>query len=142
MMPERGEAKRVTSDDELRHRIIESAAELFAEHGYGSTKLRMVADRARVKPRTVRRLVGGRSQLFAEVVAAKATSKAAELIADAAADERGAPGLAVLLEAGEEIFAAPQRSGTSWISRPSRGPTAMPMPVSWRRPASTSAGPT
>mgnify|MGYP001248375649 CR=1 FL=1 len=100
----------MTSDDELRDSIIESAAELFAEHGYGGTRLHMVADRAGVKPRTVRRLVGGRSELFAEVVAVKATSKAADLIADAAADEQGAPGLAVLLQAGEEIFAAPERS--------------------------------
>jgi len=53
----------VTTDDELRQRIVDAAAELFAENGYGGTKLRMVAERADVPPRTVKRLTGGRAQL-------------------------------------------------------------------------------
>lgn len=94
----------------LRQRIIEVAAELFAEKGYGGTKLRMVAARANVKPGKVRRLTGSRAQLFAAVLTAKLTSKSADLVAAAAANPEAAPPLSVLLEAAAEIFAAPERS--------------------------------
>jgi len=100
----------VTNDDELRQRIVDVAAELFAEKGYGATKLQMVAASAGVTSRTVTRLTGGRAKLFAEVVAAKLTSEAADRVAAAAATPEAEPPLAVLLEAAGEIFAAPQRS--------------------------------
>ena len=64
----------VTSDVELRRRIVQAAAELFTEHGYEGTRIRMVAQRAEVTPRTVRRLTGGRAQLFAIVIAETVTS--------------------------------------------------------------------
>jgi RimJ/RimL family protein N-acetyltransferase len=100
----------VTSDDEIRQRIVDAAAELFAEHGYGGTRLRMVAERAGVTRLTVKRLTGGRADLFAEVMAAKATSEAADRLAAAAADPDAAPPLSVLLGAAAEIFADPERS--------------------------------
>jgi AcrR family transcriptional regulator/RimJ/RimL family protein N-acetyltransferase len=100
----------VVDDDELRPRILDAAAELFAEQGYGGTKLKMVAERAGVNPRTVKRLTGGRAQLFAEVMTAKAGSEAADRVAAAAADPEAAVALAVLLQAAAEIFAAPERS--------------------------------
>ena len=84
------------------------AAELFAEQGYGGTKVAMVAERAGVSPRTVRRLTGGRDQLFALVIATKLTSGAADRIASAAADPEAMPPLAVLIEAAAQIFAAPE----------------------------------
>jgi AcrR family transcriptional regulator/RimJ/RimL family protein N-acetyltransferase len=98
------------NDDELRQRIVDVAAELFAENGYGGTKLQMVAARAGVTPRTVTRLTGGRTRLFGQVVAAKLTSEAADRLAAAAVAPEAEPPLAVLLEAAGEIFAAPQRS--------------------------------
>ena len=100
----------MASDEELRQRIVDAAAELFAEHGYSGTKLRMVAERAEVKPSTVKRLTGGRAQLFAQVMAAKLTSESADRVAAAAAHPEAAPPLSVLLEAAGEIFAAPERS--------------------------------
>ncbi len=100
----------MASDEELRQRIVDVAAELFAEHGYSGTKLRMVAERAEVKPGTVKRLTGGRAQLFAQVLAAKLTSGSADRVAAAAAHPEAAPPLTVLLEAAGEIFAAPERS--------------------------------
>ena len=84
------------------------AAELFAEHGYGGTKVGMVAERAGVSPRTVRRLTGGRDQLFAQVIATRLTSEAADRVASAAADPEATPPLAVLIEAAAQIFAAPE----------------------------------
>jgi AcrR family transcriptional regulator/RimJ/RimL family protein N-acetyltransferase len=98
------------NDDALRARIVDVAAELFAENGYGGTKLQMVAARAGVTARTVTRLTGGRARLFAEVIAAKLTSEAADAVAAAAADPDAAPPLAVLLEVASEIFADPERS--------------------------------
>jgi AcrR family transcriptional regulator/L-amino acid N-acyltransferase YncA len=104
---------RVTSDAELRRRIVAAAAELFTEHGYEGTRIRMVAQRADVTPRTVRRLTGGRSQLFAIVIAETVTSAAADQIARAA-EEVGAtepqPPLAAIIAAAGEVFAAPTRS--------------------------------
>ena len=104
---------RVTSDVELRRRIIEAAAGLFAEHGYEGTRVRMVAQRAGTTSRTVRRLTGGRSQLFAIVVAETVTSEAAEQIARAAEAVQVAeslPPLAAIIAAAGEVFAAPARS--------------------------------
>lgn len=98
----------MTHSAELRRRIVDVAAELFAEHGFGGTKLKMVAERAGVSPRTVRRLTGGRDQLFAEVIATKLTSQAADRIASAAADPEASPPLAVLVDAAAQIFAAPE----------------------------------
>ncbi|MEO9140297.1 MAG: GNAT family N-acetyltransferase [Jatrophihabitans sp.] len=94
--------------DELRRRIVDVAAELFAEHGYGGTKLAMVAERAGVSAHTVRRLTGGRDELFARVIATKLTSQAADLIASAATEPEAAPPLAVLVDAAAQIFAAPE----------------------------------
>ena len=74
----------MTRSDELIRRIVDVAAELFAEHGYGGTKLAMVAERAGVSPRTMRRLTGGRDQLFAQMVATKLRSEAADRVASAA----------------------------------------------------------
>ena len=107
-----------TRDDELRRRIVDVAAELFADNGYGGTKLRMVAERAGVSPHTVRRLAGGRDQLFAQVIATKLTSEAADRLAAAAADPEAEPPLAVLLEAASQIFAAPE---LSWTGPRTRG---------------------
>ena len=98
----------MTRDEELRRRIVDVAAELFAECGYGGTKLGMVAERAGVTAHTVRRLVGGRDQLFALAIAAQATSEAAGRVASAAANPEVTPPLAVLIEAASQIFAAPE----------------------------------
>lgn len=100
----------MTTDEAKRQRIIDAAAELFAEHGYGGTRLKMVAQKAGVPSHTVRRLTGDRARLFAEVMAAKVTSEAADLVAAAASGSHATPPLAVLLEAAGQIFAAPERS--------------------------------
>jgi RimJ/RimL family protein N-acetyltransferase len=100
----------VTHSDEARRRIVDAAAELFAEYGYGGTKLAMVAERAGVSPRTVRRLIGGRPELFARALTTKVTSQAADRVASAAADPGAAPPLAVLIEAAAQILVAPEFS--------------------------------
>lgn len=100
----------MTNDVDLRARILDVAAKLFAENGYGGTKLQMVAGRAGVTTRTVRRLTGDLTQLFGEVITDKLTSDAADRIAAAAAEPGTEPPLAVLLQAAGEIFAAPGRS--------------------------------
>ena len=98
------------TDDELRQRIVEVAAQLFAENGYGGTKLRMVAERAAVTPRTVKRLGGNRAQLFAQVLASRPPSDAAARVAAAAADPDSAPPVAVLIEVASDTFVTPERS--------------------------------
>ena len=100
----------MAKDDQVRRRILEAAAEVFAENGYAGTKIEMIARRAGVSTHKVKRLTGRRSELFAEVMAQKATSQAAERVAAAAADPLAEPPFAVLLEAVAEIFAAPERS--------------------------------
>ena len=99
------------SDDEaLRTRIVEVAADLFAENGYGGTKVRMVAERAGVTPRTVKQLTGSRAQLFALVLATRPPSDSAARVAAAAADPDAAPPVSVLIEVAGDTFAAPGRS--------------------------------
>ncbi len=98
-------------DEAVRRRVIEAAAQLFAEHGFSGTKVAMVAKRAGVSAQTVRRLTGGRAELFEQVMASKVTSTAAQQVAAAASDPRAAPPLAVILAAAQEVFAAP---GHSW----------------------------
>jgi AcrR family transcriptional regulator/L-amino acid N-acyltransferase YncA len=100
----------VTDDDELRQRIVDVAAELFAEHGYGGTKVSMVAERAGVPPRTVKALTGSRAELFAHVLATRPPSESAARVAAAAADPDAAPPVAVLIEAAGNAFATPERS--------------------------------
>ncbi|MEZ5185459.1 MAG: GNAT family N-acetyltransferase [Candidatus Nanopelagicales bacterium] len=98
------------SDEETRARIIDAAAELFSEHGFSGTKVSMVAKAARVSPSTVRRLAGGRAELFEQVMATRVKSSAAERIAAAAQDPTASPPLAVILAVGQEVFANPERS--------------------------------
>ncbi|MGB7980179.1 MAG: helix-turn-helix domain-containing protein, partial [Candidatus Nanopelagicales bacterium] len=96
----------MTRDVELRRRIVQAAAELFTEHGYEGTRIRMVAQRADVTPRTVRRLTGSRAQLFAIVIAETVTSEAADQIARAAeaVDVTGPlPPLAAIIAAAGEV---------------------------------------
>lgn len=97
----------MTDDDELRQRVVDAAAELFTEHGYHGTKVEMVAKRAGVTPRVVRRLTGGRAELFRLVMVSKVSSSVAERLAAAASDPSAAPPLSVLLAAGEELFTDP-----------------------------------
>jgi AcrR family transcriptional regulator/L-amino acid N-acyltransferase YncA len=98
------------TDDELRQRILDAAAELFAENGFGGTRVRMVAERAGVTPRIVKQLTGSRAQLFADVLGTRPPSESAARIAAAATDPDAAPPVSVLLEAAGDTFAAPERS--------------------------------
>ena len=98
------------TDDELRQRILDAAAELFADKGYGGTRTRMVAERAGVTPRVVKQLTGSRAQLFADVLATRPPSESAARVAAAAADPDAAPPVSVLLEAAGNAFASPRRS--------------------------------
>ena len=97
-------------DEALRQRIIDAAAQLFADHGYEGTRVRMVAQQAGVSPHTVRRLTGGRAELFAAVITQKVRSEAAERVEAAADHPELGPPLAVLLEAAAQVFTAPARS--------------------------------
>ena len=98
------------TDDVLRQQIVEVAADLFAANGYGGTKLRMVAERAGVTPRTVRLLTGSRAELFALVLATRPPSQSAARVAAAAADPDAAPPVSVLIDVAGDTFAAPERS--------------------------------
>ncbi len=103
----------VTTDEEIRRRIVDVAAELFAQHGYEGVGVRMVAQEAGVSQYRVRKLTGGRTELFATVMAEKVTSDAADRIARAAqAAHPGVPmpPLAVIIAAAGEVFANPPRS--------------------------------
>jgi AcrR family transcriptional regulator/RimJ/RimL family protein N-acetyltransferase len=100
----------MTTDEAQRQRIIDAAAELFAENGYSGTRVRMVAQKAGVTTHTVRRLTGGRAELLAAVMSAKITSDAAEHVAAAAGDPGAVPPLAALLDVAHEIFLEPRRS--------------------------------
>lgn len=98
------------TDEELRARIVDAAAELFTERGYQGTKVGMVARRAGVSAHTVRRLTGGRAQLFGLVMATKVTSTAAQRVAAAASDPSAMPPLVVFMAAAHDLHADPERS--------------------------------
>ncbi|MEZ5118410.1 MAG: GNAT family N-acetyltransferase [Candidatus Nanopelagicales bacterium] len=99
-----------TSDEELRARIIEAAADLFAEHGFSGTKVNMVAKAAHVSSQTVRRLTGGRADLFEQVMLDRVSSSVAEKLASAAENPEGRPAIAVMLAAAQEVFTSPEAS--------------------------------
>ena len=98
------------TDDELRQRIVEVAADLFAANGYGGTTVRMVAERTGVTRRTVKQLTGSRAELFALVLATRPPSLAAARVAAAAADPDAAPPVSVLIDVAGDTFATPGRS--------------------------------
>ena len=103
----------VATDAEIRRQIIDVAAELFAEHGYEGVGVRQVAQEAGVSQYRVRKLTGGRAELFGAVMAEKVVSDAADQIARAAqgpGSRESMPPLAVIIEAAGEVFANPPRS--------------------------------
>jgi AcrR family transcriptional regulator/RimJ/RimL family protein N-acetyltransferase len=100
----------VPTDVEIRRRIVDAAAELFAEHGYEGVGVRMVAQEAGVSQYRVRTLFGGRVELFAAVMAEKVTSDAGTRIAHAVDASSELPPLAAIVAAGAAVFAAPGRS--------------------------------
>lgn len=97
-------------DERLKQRILDAAAELFALHGYSGTKITDVAHAAGTSAGAVRRLTGGRAELFEQVMSQRVTSSVAERIAAAAANPAAVPPLAVILSAGQEVFAEPAAS--------------------------------
>ncbi|MCB0915272.1 MAG: GNAT family N-acetyltransferase [Actinobacteria bacterium] len=97
-------------DEDLRVRILDAAATLFAQHGYSGTKVGMVAKAAGTTTANVRRITGGRSQLFEQVMSQRVTSSVAERLAAAAKDPAAVPPLAVVLAAAQELFTAPESS--------------------------------
>jgi AcrR family transcriptional regulator/RimJ/RimL family protein N-acetyltransferase len=98
------------SDEEIRAVILDAAAGLFAEHGFSGTKVNMVAKAAGVSSATVRRLTGGRAELFEQVMSARVTSTAAERMAVAVEHPGVTPPIAVILAVAEEVFASPDAS--------------------------------
>ena len=98
------------SDEELRAKILDAAATLFAEYGFSGTKVNMVAKAAGVSSATVRRLTGKRAELFEAVMADRVSSSAAERVASAVEDPGDAPPIAVMLAAAQEVFASPAAS--------------------------------
>ncbi len=101
----------MVSDDKLRARIVDAAAELFAEYGFAGTRVTMVAKAAGVSSQTVRRLTGGRAQLFEEVITTRTRSSAAERIREAVEDPAAMPPLAVMLAVSQEVY---ERPAASW----------------------------
>jgi AcrR family transcriptional regulator/RimJ/RimL family protein N-acetyltransferase len=99
----------VARPERTRERIVASAADLYAEHGYAGVTVRDVASGAGVTARTVRRHFPRDDVLFAEVVAERARSEVAERLARQAQDDVE-PANAVLLWAAREIFAAPEQN--------------------------------
>ncbi len=97
-------------DEDIRKKIIDAAAELFAEHGYEGVGVRQVAQMAGVTQYRVRSLTGGRQDLFAAVVAERVTSDAAARIARAVDAAGDTPPLAAIVDAGAEVYARPERS--------------------------------
>ena len=97
----------------LRDRIVDAAAEVFAELGYRGARVRVVASRAGVSAHTVRRLTGSRAQLFRLVMSAKVSSSAAERVAAAVEHPEATPPLAVAMAALRDVFLYPARSWDS-----------------------------
>ncbi|WP_405475934.1 TetR/AcrR family transcriptional regulator [Streptomyces sp. NBC_00009] len=60
--------KRGDKARETRRRIIDAAAELFVEHGYGATKLQEIADRAGVAVQTIYFVFRNKPSLLKELV--------------------------------------------------------------------------
>lgn len=100
----------MTEDEVLRQRVVDAAAELFAENGYHGTKVQMVARRAGVSPHTVRRLTGGRAELFRAIMSTRVSSSAAARVAAAAVDPAAEAPLAVILAAAQDVYVNPSRS--------------------------------
>jgi AcrR family transcriptional regulator/RimJ/RimL family protein N-acetyltransferase len=100
----------VTTDEAIRRRIIDVAAELFSQHGYEAVGVRQVAQEVGVSQYRVRKLTGGRAELFAAVMAEKVTSDAGDRIARAVEAPNELPPLAAIVAAGAAVFAAPEYS--------------------------------
>lgn len=98
------------TDQATRSAVVAAAGELFAAHGFRGTTVAMVARRAGVSSRVVRRVVGGPSDLLAAALEDATDSTAAALIGRAAAAPGVGPPLSVLLEAAHEVFRAPRAS--------------------------------
>jgi len=97
--PEPGGSRAVT-DDELRARIVQTAAELLAHGGRGAVTTRAVASRAGVSPPVIFRLFGEKNGLLSAVAEYGYTRFAAaksplQLTADPVDDLRSAWSLAV-----------------------------------------------
>lgn len=60
--------KRGDKARETRRRIIDAAAELFVEQGYGATKLQEIADRAGVAVQTIYFVFRNKPSLLKELV--------------------------------------------------------------------------
>ena len=103
----------MATDEQARERIVSAASELFATQGYGATTTAMVAKRAGVSARTVRRLVGGPHELLVAALAEHRRSEAADLVGAAAGTPERNPPLSVLIEAAHRLFADPARSWDS-----------------------------
>lgn len=99
----------VTSAEQSRNRILEAAARLFDERGLAGVTARDVASEAGVSARTVSRHFPDLSDLFAEVVTARAGSTVSDDLVRQTRDESGSP-MGALLWAAREVFAAPERN--------------------------------
>ncbi len=100
----------MAGDDQSRARIVAAARELYASAGVRATTESMVAKRAGVPGRTVRRLMGGPRELLVAVLAATEESEVADLIEAAAGAPERTPPLSALIEAAHRLFAAPEGS--------------------------------
>ncbi len=100
----------MAGDEATRARVVDAARELFASHGYGGTTESMVARRAGVSARSVRRLVGGPRELLIAVLADTHESEVADLVDQAAGAPERTPPLSALIEGAHRLFASPEHS--------------------------------
>lgn len=98
------------SEQQIRASILDAAARLFAQYGFSGTKVGMIAKQAGVSAQTVRRLTGGRAELFEEVITARAHSSAAAAVAAAVHEPGASPPLAVMLAVAQDVFEQPAKS--------------------------------
>ena len=98
------------NDDAARARVVTAARELFAELGYGATTLDLIANRAGLSGRAVRRLLGGKREILDRVLAGGTGSPVAGMVEDAASHPDRTPPLSVLIEAAHRMITDPQAS--------------------------------
>jgi AcrR family transcriptional regulator/RimJ/RimL family protein N-acetyltransferase len=100
----------VASDEQQRDAVLVAAAAIMGREGIGAATLARVAKEAGIRERTVRRLFGDEDGLHRAVLADQPGSEVAAFVADAASHPGEMPPLAVLVEVGHRLYAAPQQS--------------------------------
>jgi len=126
--------------EDVRERVLDSAAGLFAELGYDTATTEMIANAAGVGVADVTRLIGGKRDIYLAVMMRAYEQEQAVLLRAAASFTPDGPGVHRFLDEYLDFFVAHPQIAALWMQRRFQDASDIPLEATYTFPQLTLVG--